>query len=80
MKTINVSTLKATLSAALHRVRAGETIVVMDRNTPIAEIGPYQQRPSITIHKPKKKFSIPRSKIKVAIDPLDFLMEERGKR
>jgi prevent-host-death family protein len=38
MKQVKVSELKAKLSAYLTEVRNGETVVVCDRNTPIARI------------------------------------------
>jgi prevent-host-death family protein len=43
MKAVKVSDLKAKLSAYLAEVRAGGTVVVYDRNTPIAEIVPYEK-------------------------------------
>ena len=43
MRTAKVSELKAKLSAYLAEVRAGGRVVVYDRNTPIAELVPFQQ-------------------------------------
>lgn len=40
MKKANISELKNKLSHYLDRVKHGETIVVMDRNTPVARIVP----------------------------------------
>ena len=40
MKTMNIAHLKAHLSSALREVAAGETILVMDRSRPVAELGP----------------------------------------
>lgn len=40
MRTVNIGTLKNELSAYLRYVRAGEEIVVRDRNVPIARILP----------------------------------------
>lgn len=42
MSTINISTLKNQLSAVLQRVRRGEEVVVMDRDRPIARLGPVR--------------------------------------
>ena len=42
MKQAKVSELKASLSAYLADVRRGETIIVCDRNTPIARIVPFE--------------------------------------
>jgi prevent-host-death family protein len=43
MKTAKVSELKAKLSAYLAEARNGETVVVYDRNTPIARIVPFHE-------------------------------------
>jgi prevent-host-death family protein len=40
MGTVNIAELKDQLSSFLHRVRAGEEIVIRDRNLPIAKIVP----------------------------------------
>jgi prevent-host-death family protein len=42
MKQAKVSDLKAHLSAYLAGVRAGETLIVCDRATPIARLVPYE--------------------------------------
>ncbi len=43
MRSVNIAKLKNQLSACLHRVRAGEELLVRDRNIPIAKIIPLQQ-------------------------------------
>jgi prevent-host-death family protein len=43
MTRAKVSELKARLSAYLAEVRGGGRVVVYDRNTPIAELVPFQQ-------------------------------------
>ncbi|HYR42713.1 MAG TPA: type II toxin-antitoxin system prevent-host-death family antitoxin [Terriglobia bacterium] len=43
MKKANVSELKARLSAYLSDVRGGGTVIVYDRNTPIARLVPFQE-------------------------------------
>ncbi len=40
METVNIAELKDRLSSFLHRVRAGEELVIRDRNLPIAKIVP----------------------------------------
>ena len=40
MKSTAVSTLKATLSACLAKVKAGEEVIVMERGKPIARLVP----------------------------------------
>jgi prevent-host-death family protein len=41
MRSVNIAELKNRLSAYLQQVRAGEEIVIRDRNLPIAKIVPY---------------------------------------
>jgi prevent-host-death family protein len=45
MKTAKVAELKARLSAYLAEVRAGGTVVVYDRKTPIARLVPFHEEP-----------------------------------
>ena len=40
MKKASISEAKNRLSALLDRVRAGETILILDRGTPVAQLGP----------------------------------------
>lgn len=42
MKTVNISDLKAHLSAHIQLVQEGEEVIVCDRNKPVARIVPYQ--------------------------------------
>ena len=42
MKQTKVSELKSNLSAYLADVRRGETIIVCDRNTPVARMVPFE--------------------------------------
>jgi prevent-host-death family protein len=44
MRSVNIAELKNQLSAYLHRVRAGEELLVRDRNIPIAKIIPLQEQ------------------------------------
>jgi len=41
MRTVNIGELKNRLSAYLQYVRAGEEVIVRDRNVPVARIVPY---------------------------------------
>ncbi len=49
MKTAKVSELKSRLSAYLAEVRAGSTVVVYDRNTPIARLVPFQEEDDLVV-------------------------------
>lgn len=44
-KTVRVAELKAELSAYLREARAGGTVVVCDRDTPVARLVPYAAEP-----------------------------------
>ena len=45
MSNVKVSELKAKLSAYLSEVRRGASVVVYDRNTPIARLVPFENEP-----------------------------------
>ncbi len=80
MKTLNISSLKAHLSASLKKVRSGQRLTVLDRDIPIAEIIPYHEKPALSIIVPIKKFSLPGSLLHVEKDPVDALLEDRSSR
>ncbi len=42
MKTASISEAKNRLSAYIDLVRKGETVLITDRNTPVAQLGPLQ--------------------------------------
>ena len=44
MKTVRIAELKSRLSEYLRAVRNGETIAVLDRETPVAHIVPVRER------------------------------------
>jgi prevent-host-death family protein len=43
-KKVKISDLKAHLSAHLRRVRRGGEIIVLDRDTPVAKIVPFEEK------------------------------------
>lgn len=45
MTTININEAKTHLSRYARRVKAGETIILCDRNKPFAEIRPFSANP-----------------------------------
>jgi prevent-host-death family protein len=50
MITVRIAELKARLSDYLRRVRRGEVVTVLDRQTPVAQIVPYRNESvSLTI-------------------------------
>ncbi len=81
MKTTNISQFKAHISRELRAVRAGEHIVIMDRDIPVAEVVPYQATTQeLTVSLPVDELAFRDLNIRVERDPIVFLMEERGKR
>jgi len=46
MKRAKIAELKNNLSRYLDRVRAGESVLILDRDTPIARLVPLQPEPS----------------------------------
>jgi antitoxin (DNA-binding transcriptional repressor) of toxin-antitoxin stability system len=54
MKGVGIADLKSRLSEHLRKVRRGRTIVVLDRNRPIAEIVPWHgDEPRLVIRPPR---------------------------
>jgi prevent-host-death family protein len=82
MKQVRIAELKARLSEYLRAVRRGETIAVLDRETPIAHIVPVGDRPTLRIRKPASGTPPPnRIKVlkglKLKSDIVDLLLEDR---
>ena len=82
MKTVRIAELKSRLSEYLRAVRNGETIAVLDRETPVAQIVPVQERRALRIRKPAagspapNRVKLPKP-LKLDIDIVDLLLEER---
>jgi len=55
MSKVGIADLKAHLSQHLRRVRQGRTITVVDRNTPVAQIVPYDAQPSLEVRRATRK-------------------------
>lgn len=82
MTKINVSNLKAHLSAVLAKIRLGHEYTVLDRHTPIAIIKSLSASNNFT---PSQQalvpFELPKSPInRILPDPLEDLLEDRSKR
>jgi antitoxin (DNA-binding transcriptional repressor) of toxin-antitoxin stability system len=82
MKQVRIAELKARLSAYLRTVRQGETIAVLDRDTPIAQIVPFPARPGLRIRTPAPAAPplnrVRRPKpLKLTVDVVRLLLEER---
>ncbi len=79
MKTINISTLKSKASSTFKEVRKGASFIVVSHDIPIAEIIPYKNT-GIIIKNPTRKFKISKSNLKIKIDPVKYLLEDRDSR
>jgi prevent-host-death family protein len=82
MKQVRIAELKARLSEYLRAVRRGETISVLDRDTPVAQIVPVRERSALRIRKPTPGAPppnrVPLPKLtKRQIDVVQLLLEER---
>ena len=80
MKRSSVSYLKAHLSAELKTVQAGETIVVMDRDHPVARLAPLEDRKGTEVREPLRAFDFSRPTPLVVGGSLKPLFEDRGQR
>jgi len=82
MKQVRIAELKSHLSKYLRAVRAGQTIAVLDRETPVAQIVPVRDRATLKIRKPApgtlplNRVPLPKP-LKIRIDVVDLLLEER---
>jgi prevent-host-death family protein len=82
MKQVRIADLKSRLSEYLRAVRRGETIAVLDRDTPVAHITPVRDRATLRIRKPAggapppNRVRIPKP-LRTTIDIVTLLLEER---
>jgi antitoxin (DNA-binding transcriptional repressor) of toxin-antitoxin stability system len=84
MKTVRIAELKAHLSAHLRSVRRGQKLTVMDRETPVAQLVPYDVGKPQALTVTRRKAGGPATG-RVALPPplslkrdvVDFLLEER---
>jgi prevent-host-death family protein len=82
MKQVRIAELKARLSEYLRAVRRGETIAVLDRETPVAQIVPMRERPALRVRPPApgapppNRVRLPRP-AKLKLDIVDLLLDER---
>jgi prevent-host-death family protein len=82
MKQVRIAELKARLSEYLRAVRGGETIAVLDRDTPIAQLVPIRDRSALRVRKPSpgtpppNRVRLPKP-AKLNLDVVQLLLEER---
>jgi len=66
--TSNIATLKNNLSRYLKSVQAGEEVIVLDRETPIARIVPFRQAPVSARTGTKKAADTDRQTLQVMVE------------
>ena len=82
MRQVRIADLKARLSEYLRSVRRGESIVVLDRDTPIAQLVPVRERSALHVRKPAPNAPVP-GRVPVPkrgtlnVDVVKLLLEER---
>jgi prevent-host-death family protein len=81
MSAVRIAELKAHLSEHLRSVRNGETLTVLDRDTPVARIVPFESRP-LEMRKAKRRLRDVKLPAKPAkrTDSLSALLEDRRSR
>lgn len=83
---VRVAELKSRLSEYLRRVRRGQPITVLDRDTPIARLEPISTGPTpLVVRRPAPDAPRPGDvplppPLKLRVDVLQLLAEERGER
>ena len=85
MKSVKIAELKSQLSRHLRDVQRGETFVVLDRDTPIAQIIPIDAGDDLTITAPasdappvgRLKLPVPP---RIAVDVVELLLADRRSR
>ena len=82
MRKVGIADLKANLSRHLRHVRSGRTLTVLDRDTPIAQLVPYDVAAPLEVRrasrKPRELRLPPRPA--AATDSLRVLLEDRASR
>jgi prevent-host-death family protein len=82
MKQVRIAELKARLSEYLRAVRGGETIAVLDRDTPVAQLVPIRDRSALRVRKPApgtpspNRVRLPKP-ANLNLDVAQLLLEER---
>lgn len=81
METINIASLKSTLSSVLRRVREGEVFRVLDRHTAIATIIAYKDETLSITKRAEGKIVAPKCvQVRNLSDPIKILREDRDRR
>ena len=82
MRQVRIADLKSRLSEYLRAVRAGESLAVLDRDTPVAQPIPVRQSRTLQIRKPAPgapplhRIKVPK-RARLNVDIVALLLEER---
>jgi prevent-host-death family protein len=82
MRRVGIAELKSRLSEYLRAVRQGETISVLDRDTPVAQIVPVREKNTLHVRKPAPG-APPPNRVQLPgpsalkLDVVELLLEER---
>lgn len=82
MNKVGIADLKAHLSQHLRRVRGGRTLTVLDRDTPVAQIIPYDAEAPLEVRRAARKPSelrLPKAAA-TPTDSLSVLLQDRRSR
>jgi prevent-host-death family protein len=83
MKNVKIAELKSRLSEYLRHVRRGHPLTVMDRETPIARIVPYESEPGRMVVRQPVPGAPPLAEVplppplRLRQDAVELLLEER---
>jgi prevent-host-death family protein len=82
MSKVGIADLKAHLSQHLRKVRAGRTLTVLDRDTPVARIVPYAAEAQLEVRRATRKprdLRVP-APTSSPTDSLSMLLRDRATR
>ncbi len=82
MKQVRIADLKARLSEYLRAVRGGESIAVLDRDTPVAHLIPLREPRALRVRTPAlgapplHRIKVPK-RARSSVDVVELLLQER---
>ncbi len=82
MSRVGVADLKAHLSQHLRRVRSGRTLTILDRNTPVALLVPYDAEKPLEVRRAVRKprdLKLP-PRLSRPTDSVALLLQDRAAR
>ena len=81
MRRVNIADLKARLSEHLRYVRRGHVLTILDRDTPVARVVPYEEPDVLRTRRPAGHRSVRAVRLPppltTTIDILELLRDER---